>query len=91
MLFDQAVSVIKKRGVPAKTIDDKAGNHRGIRLVDDRLRAHDLSDHPPAIYIGGQNDGHVSRARKAHVGDVTRAQIDLCRAARAFHENEIVV
>ena len=83
-LLDHPVAVIKERRVAPEAVNEKPGNHRRILRVDHRLRAHNLRNHPAAVDVACQDHWNVRRPRKAHVGDVARAQIDLGRAARAL-------
>jgi hypothetical protein len=55
-----------------------------------RLRADDLGDDPAPVDIARQHHRHLRSAGKAHIGDVSAAQIDLRRAARALHDDQIM-
>ena len=55
----------------------------------DGAGADELRDHPAAVDITDQNYRHIGGLGKAHIGDVAIAQVDLCRGARAFDEDDI--
>ena len=57
--------------------------------VEHRLGADEARDHAAAVDVADQHDRHIGRARKAHIGDVVRAQVDLRRAAGALDQHEI--
>ena len=61
----------------------------GIVGIDHGLDADHLRDHAAAIDVADENDRHVGAPRKAHIGDVVGAQIDLGRAAGAFDQHQI--
>ena len=72
-------AVVEQRRVAAELVDDEARDHRRVGRIDHRLGADEAGDHAAAVDVADQHDRHVGRARKAHVGDVAGAQVDLRR------------
>jgi len=89
-LCDELHSCFKQRCVASKFIDDKARDQRRVVCVDHGLAADELRDHAAAIDIANENDRGLGGARKSHIGDVMRAQIDLGGAAGAFNDDKII-
>ena len=55
------------------------------------LGADETCDHAATVDVADEDDGHVCFARKAHVGDVVRAQVDLGRRSGALDQDDIGV
>ena len=89
LLRDERHRVGKQRGIAAKLVDDEAADQRGVGGIDHRLGADEARDHAAAVDVADQHHRHVGGARKAHVGDVVRAQVDLRGAAGAFDQHEV--
>ena len=80
-----------RRGIAAEAIDDEAHDHRGVGRLDHRLGADQAGDDAAAVDVAQQHDRDVGRPRKAHVGDVVGAQIDLGGRACAFDQHEVAL
>ena len=91
VMFNHAIPIIKQCRIAAKFVDDEPCDHRVIASLQHSLRANDLGNHSAAINITDQHHRHIGGAGKSHIGDVTKPQIDLGRAARTFHNHQIVV
>ena len=87
--LDEPQAVGEQARVAAKLVDEKADDHRRILGGEHRLRADDLRDDAAAIDVADQHHRRIGGARKAHIGDVARAQVDLRGAAGAFDQHEI--
>ena len=46
---------------------------------------------PPLVNVTDQHYGNIRSLGKAHIGEITLAQIGFSRAASTFHENDIVL
>ncbi len=53
------------------------------------MGADQAGDHAAAVDIADQHHRRIGRAGEAHVGDVAGAQVDLGRAAGAFHQHDV--
>ena len=89
-LRDCRHAVCEQARVAAHLIDDKALDQRRVGWRQHVLGAHKACDHPAPVDIAHQHHRQPRRLREAHIRDVVRAQIDLGRAARTLHENQIV-
>ena len=81
MRFQPVQAGLQQRDIAAKTIDDKALDPRLLALREQCQRTDQVGKHPALVDVGNQNHRAIHRFGKAHVGDITRAQIDLCRRA----------
>ena len=88
---DHLIAIVKQAGVAAKLVDDKAFDARFIVTVEHGFGAHHLGYHTAAINIAHQHNGHSCGRSKAHIGNVTRAQVYLCRRACAFDNHQIIL
>ena len=88
LLGDHPIAVVKERGVAAKSIDDETLDACGLGVEDDP-GADQLRNDTPAIEVADEHHGNVCGCGKSHVGDVSLAQVDLGRAARAFDDDQI--
>ena len=88
---DVIPACVEEAPVPAELVDGKAPHHRVVARFHHRLRAHDLRDHTAPVDIPHQDHRHLCGTGKPHVGDVTRPQIGLRRAARALHDDQVAL
>ena len=88
-LRDARHAVGEQRRIAAELVDDEAADQRRILGRDHRLGADEAGDDAAAIDIADQHHRHVGGARKAHIGDVVGAQIDLGGAAGAFDQHDV--
>ena len=86
---DRSITVIEQRGIAAELVDDEACDDCGIVGIEHALDADQLRDHAAAIDVADNDHRHVGAPRKAHIGDVAGAQIDLGGAAGALDQHEI--
>ena len=57
--------------------------------LEDRLGPDERGDDAAAMDVADEEDRNVRRLRKAHIGKIAVAQIDLGRAAGAFDDDEV--
>mmetsp|Transcript_4896 Transcript_4896/g.15809 ORF Transcript_4896/g.15809 Transcript_4896/m.15809 type:complete len:370 (+) Transcript_4896:2614-3723(+) len=88
-MLDRGHDFGEQRGVAAKFVDDDPVDHRRVLGIDHRMRADDRGDHPTPVDIADQQHRHPCRSRKAHIGNVAAAQIDLGGRSCAFHHHDI--
>ena len=79
----------KQSGITAKFIDDKSADHGSIGGVEHHFGANDLGNHPAPVNIAHQYHRHIGGPRKAHIGNVIGAKVNLGGAARPFHNHKI--
>ena len=70
---DHRHAVGKQRGIAAELVDDEAAHHLGVVRVDHRPGADDAGDDAAAVDVADDDHGHISGARKTHIGDVVAA------------------
>ena len=80
---------IEQAAVAAEFVDGKSPYHRAIRRVQYGLRAYNLRNHAATINVAHQDDRHACLRRKAHIGDIARAQVRLCGATGTFDDDQI--
>ena len=76
-------------GVAAELVDHEPHHRGGVGGVQHRMGADHLGDHAAPVDVAEQHHGHGSGARKPHVGDVARPQVDLGGAAGALDQHEV--
>ncbi len=79
----------KQRGITAKLVDGKPFDAGAIIWGQDHMGAHHLGNDTAPVNVAHQNHGHPCGFGKAHVGNVTGAQVHLGRAAGPFHQHQV--
>ena len=76
-------------GVAAKLVDQEPLDQRAIRLVENRIRPDKAGDDTAAVNVANHHHRHIGGDGEPHIGDITRAKIDLGRASRPFDDHQI--
>ena len=88
--FDKIIPIIKQAQIPTEFVNQEPHNPIRIGWINHRLGSHNLGNHPAAINVAGQNDGHICGLGKAHIGNVAMTQVDFGGAACAFDDYQIM-
>ena len=80
---------LEQSNVAAKLVDDEAVNPRQFVRLQNEMRAGQARDNAAAIDIPEHHHGYIGGRGKSHIGDIAGTQVDLRRAAGAFHQDDI--
>ena len=89
--FQPVQPVLQQADVAAELVDHKAHHAGAFAVAQAVQRAHQVGKHAALVDVGHQDHRAVHRFGKAHIGDVAVAQVDLGRAAGAFHHHHVVL
>jgi len=79
----------EEAGIAAELVDDEALDADLLGARQQCMRADDGGEDAAAVDVADEDDRHVRRLGKAHIGDVALAQIGLGGAAGALDEDEV--
>ena len=81
--------IVEQRDIAAKFIDGKAGDPVAIFGRQNHISPHHLCNHTASVNVADQDDWHVGGFGKAHISDITGAEIDFRRATCTFNDHII--
>ena len=73
----------------AELVDHESRDPVAVGLAEDRVRAHEMRQHPAAVDVADDQDRQVGRFRQPHVGDVRLPQIDFRRGPGALADHDV--
>ena len=90
-VFSSMIALASSKSVasPRNLLTTKPLRERAFGRRQQRPCADQARDHAAAVHVPHQRHGHAGGAREAHVGDVVLPQVDLGRAAGAFHQDQV--